>query len=178
MKKIILLFTLVLFTFNTYSQDKGYIGLGLGFGIPGGDMEGIDSGLAMNLIGAGYMFSEKIGATINWGASSHKTNDKSALISGLDYGIGYFAIGPLFRFDAGESMTIDLKPQYMSQSASIKVLGTMVTETGSGFILGSSFNFAKQKKWGFGVDVDYAMGNINSAKVNVFSIRGGFQYRF
>jgi len=177
MKKIILLFTLVLFTFNSYSQEKGYIGVGLGYAIPGGDADTIDSGFGMNLIGAGYMFTEKVGATINWGASSHKTNDKSG-VSGLTAGIGYFGIGPLFRFDAGENMTIDLKPQYMSQSTSLTLLGSTVTNTGSGFLLGSSFNFAKQKKWGWGIDVDYAMGKVEGDKINVFSIRGGFQYRF
>ena len=37
MKKIILLFTLILFTFNGYSQEKGYVGLGLGYATLGGD---------------------------------------------------------------------------------------------------------------------------------------------
>jgi hypothetical protein len=74
MKKIILLFTLFLFTINTYSQEKGYVGLGLGFATVGGDIDGLDNGLALNLIGLGFMFSDSVGATLNWGASSHKSN--------------------------------------------------------------------------------------------------------
>ena len=176
MKKIILLFTLILFTFNGYSQDKGYVGIGLGFAMPSGDVDGLKSGLGMNLIGLGFMFSEKIGATINWGASSHKS--KEVGFDDVTYGIGYLGIGPLFRFSAGESMTIDLKPQYMSQSIGYTYLGTTVSENGSGFLLGTSLNFAKDKKWGFGVDLDYGSGSIDSVKLNVLSIRGGIQYRF
>jgi len=177
MKKIILLFTLILFTFNGYSQEKGYVGLGLGYASVGGDVETLDGGLAMNLIGAGYMFSEKIGATINWGASSH-ADTSGGEMGGSDYGIGYIGIGPLFRFNSGESMTIDLKPQFMSQTLSVKDSGSTISETGSGFILGSSFNFAKKKKWGWGVDLDYSMKKSDGVQMNVFSIRGGFQYRW
>tara|TARA_B110000444_G_scaffold181800_1_gene170614 strand:+ start:295 stop:822 length:528 start_codon:yes stop_codon:yes gene_type:complete len=175
MKKIILLFTLILFTFNGYSQDKGYVGLGLGVAIPSGDAT-LKSGLGLNLIGAGYMFSEKIGATINWGASSHKSSESG--FSDVTYGIGYFGIGPLFRFDAGKSMTIDLKPQYASTSLAYTVSGIDGSFSGSGFLVGSSFNFAKSKKWGFGIDVDYMTTTIEDAKINVFAIRGGIQYRF
>jgi hypothetical protein len=44
--------------------------------------------------------------------------------------------------------------------------------------LGSSLNFNGQKKWGFGLDLDYGMGKIDGVKVNVFSIRAGVQYRW
>ena len=177
MKKIILLFTLFLFTINTYSQEKGYVGLGLGFATVGGDIDGLDNGLALNLIGLGFMFSDSVGATLNWGASSHKSNS-NALVSDVDYGIGYLGIGPLFRFKSGENMTIDLKPQYMSQSISVEAAGVTVTESGSGILLGSSLNFNRQKKWGFGLDLDYGMGKIDGVKVNVFSMRAGVQYRW
>lgn len=172
MKKLILLFTLVLFTFNTYSQDKGYIGLGLGIAIPGGDISEGDTGIAMNLIGLGYMFSEKIGATVNWGSSGHT-------IEGGSFGAGYLGIGPLFRFPAGDNMTFDVKPQYSSSAMVVKVDGVgEVSNTGSGFILGTSLNLSKSKQWGWNVDLDYQSGKVGDLNYSVIAIRGGFQYRF
>jgi len=172
MKKIILMFVLMLFTFNSYSQEKGYVGVGLGVAIPGGDISEGDTGIAMNLIGLGFMFSEKIGGTINWGSSGHT-------IEGGSFGAGYLGIGPLFRFDAGKNMTFDVKPQYSSSAMVVKVDGVgEVSNSGNGFILGTSLNFSKSKKWGWNVDLDYQGGKVGDLSYSVIAVRGGFQYRW
>jgi len=167
MKKIILLFTLILFTFNGYSQEKGYVGLGLGYATLGGDYSDGPGGISMNLLGVGYMFSDKIGATLNLGGSSHSED-------GVSSNLSYTAIGPLFRFSAGENMTFDLKPQYASAAVSV----SSVSVTGSGFILGTSLNFSKSKTWGFGANLDYQSSSVGSANYSVISIGGGIQYRW
>jgi hypothetical protein len=54
MKKLFLLFTLLLFTFNSYSQDsKFYLGLGAGLATIGGDVNDGDAykmGLHINFL--------------------------------------------------------------------------------------------------------------------------------
>ena len=167
MKKIILLFTLFLFTFNNYSQDKGYVGIGLGYATLGGDYSEVSGGLSMNLLGVGYMFSDKIGATLNLGGSSHSEDGITAALS-------YTSIGPLFRFPVGENMTFDLKPQFASTAVSVD----NVSVSGDGFIFGTSLNFSKSEKWGFGANLDYQTSEVTGVKYTSFSIGGGFQYRF
>tara|TARA_B110000305_G_scaffold140448_1_gene156566 strand:+ start:1181 stop:1774 length:594 start_codon:yes stop_codon:yes gene_type:complete len=197
MKKIILIFTLILFTFFSYSQDsKGYLGIGIGLSIPGGeDVKdvGYKSGLSLNLLNAGYLFSDSFGLTLNWGGTASSSKNDC---DDCTYALGYFSIGPLIRVSAGESMTIDFKPQIATTSAQFEnllVSGDKWTASTTGFVFGTSLNFGKEKGLGFSLNADYvASGKINEydlnngnivvvsspSKVSAFTVGAGIMYRF
>jgi len=82
MKKVLLLVAIVtLSVTQSFAQDsKGYIGVSIGLAAPMGDTaDGVDSGLELGLINAGYRFNETWGATLNWGASGHVSSEDDAV---------------------------------------------------------------------------------------------------
>ncbi len=180
MKKIIVtVLALFALSFANAQDSKGYIGISLGAGFGGGDLDDMDLGTGFNLglINAGYRFSENFGATLNWGATGFSVNDVDATI-----GVGYLAIGPMVSLPVGEKSSIDFKPQYAFTSAVIEVFGEKATETGSGFLLGASYNFSIANHWGLAVNLDYLSAKITEDgedfKPTVVNTSLGIQYRF
>lgn len=151
MKKVLVLFAIVILSLTqSFAQDsKGYIGVSLGYAVPMGDTaDGADSGLELGLINFGYRFSETWGATLNWGASAHKSPD----FKDFTLGVGYLAIGPMISFGG-----LDIKPQYAFTSLVVNdSLGEETTYDGeSGFILGATYNFPLVGNWGIAANADY-----------------------
>lgn len=166
MKKLFLLFTLLLFTFNSYSQDsKFYLGLGAGLATIGGDVNDGDAykmGLHINFLNTGYRFNETWGLTVNLGSAGHPIDGSDSA-----FGIGAFSAGPMISFPTG-NLTWDLKPQYAFSMAGvwrgdeIKELGFEdVTMRGSGFIIGNSLVMKAEKGFTWSVDFDLLFGGFD-----------------
>ena len=135
MKKLLLLFILLLFTFNSYSQ----LGISLGYGssTAGGDLsDGWKTGLSLNLLHLGYRFNETWGITANLGGSGHTSKE----LDDLALGTGLLSIGPMISFPVG-NLTWDLKPQLIVSHSG--------TYTGDYTIAGISFEDIEYKGGGF-----------------------------
>ena len=142
MKQQLFILGLLFISSIGYSQaSSGYIGVSAGASIPMGTLkeDGMaKTGLALNLINAGYRFTDNLGITINWGGTAHQIdtelNDTSAF--------GFLGIGPLITIP-GDKVSFDLKPQYaFAYGEDTFVDGSKIKyEGGSGILIGASLNF-------------------------------------
>ena len=175
MKKVLLLFAIVtLSAMQSFAQDsKGYIGVSIGLAAPMGDTaDGVDSGLELGLINAGYRFNETWGATLNWGASGHESSE----VEDYTFGVGYLGIGPMISFGG-----LDIKPQYAFVSVVQEYNGEKVTsDSESGFILGATYNFSLGGNWGIAANADYLNFTIEDAddSESIFKLSVGVRYNF
>lgn len=118
MKKIVLFFALALLALSVSAQwgsqeRKGYIGLSVGPSIPIGAFgsstgEGglAKTGVQLNLVNLGYLFSEHVGIAGSWFGTANPFD-----IDGFDPWIyGGLMVGPLVSFPVGEKVDWDLRP--------------------------------------------------------------------
>lgn len=92
---------------------KGYIGLGFGVASVGIDNSGSKSGFTLNLVDAGYLFSENIGIAFKWGSygRSIDLNDFNERAQGSMFaGVGFLMTGLLASLPASESLRLEAKP--------------------------------------------------------------------
>ncbi len=177
MKNYLLLLLFVCLTVSqSFAQNsKGYLGVSLGLAAPMGDTaDGVDSGLELGIINAGYRFSENWGATLNWGASGHVATEDSD----VTLGVGYLAIGPMYSFKG-----FDIKVQYAAVSAVVEDSFTDQSATydsESGFMVGASYNFALNDHWGLTGNADYLNFTLEDAEVDdsIFKLSIGLRYNF
>lgn len=172
MKKIYLTLLVILAFNQTNAQEsKAYLGVSLGVAFPGGD--GADAlkgaGLNLGLINFGYRFTESWGATLNLTSSGFAYDD----YDGAAFGVGVFSVGPMYTANLGETISLDLKPQYaFSMAGKSKGLDEIdnVTTKGNGFVLGSSLNFGVTKGIKFSINLDYTSGKWNKVEYNGRSV--------
>jgi len=165
MKKLLLIGALALFISNNVNaQDsKFYLGIGVGYASAGGDFDDHDGGIAFDFFDMGYRFNESWGVTLGLNSAGHPFDDEG--ISGAT-GVATFAIGPMYSFPVG-NMKWDFKPQYAFSMAGVSDYdaGGELEGKGSAFILGNSLVMG-QGSWQWSIDVDYVMGNFDSAELN------------
>lgn len=159
MKKVIILVITFLSISSVIAQDsKAYLGVSLGYAIPGGDgSENLNSGINLGFINFGYRFTKSWGATLNLTSSGFAYKDKGAL------GVGIFSVGPMYTASLSEKLSLDLKPQYAFSIAG-KETGTGfedATLKGTGFVFGSSLNFGITKGFKLSLNLDYTTGKWN-----------------
>jgi|TARA_B110000908_G_C10114473_1_gene384586 hypothetical protein len=162
MKKVFLLFALLLFTFNTYSQDsKFYLGVGVGIATIGGDINEADAykgGLNINFLNMGVRFNETWGLTANLGSSGHALNDGDGA-----FGAGVLSAGPMISL-SGTNITWDFKPQMILGLSGVwtdtNTLFDDATMKGKGFVIGNSLVLGDSMGKGFvwSIDLDYVLG--------------------
>lgn len=189
MKKIILsVFAVLAFGVASAQESKVYLGVSAGLSFPGGDVEGLESGLNLGFINFGYRFSESWGATVNLISSGYPIEDSDAAI-----GVATFSVGPMYTAMLGDKMSLDLKPQYALSMVG-KSTGTDAddfTYSGNGFVLGSSLNFGISKGFKFSINLDYTTGKFNEVeydgetesinsdnKFNSLALGAGIRYNF
>ena len=171
MKNALLLFTLLFFTFNSYSQDsKFYLGVGAGISTAGGDLsDGWKTGLSLNLLHLGYRFNETWGITANLGGSGHTSKE----FDDLALGTGLLSIGPMISFPVG-NLTWDLKPQLIvshsgTYTGDYTIAGISFEDIeykGGGFVFGNSLVFGDNSKgFDFSIDLDYVSGKFDETSV-------------
>ena len=165
MKKLLLIGALALFISNNVNaQDsKFYLGIGVGYASAGGDFDDHDGGIAFDFFDMGYRFNESWGVTLGLNSAGHPFDDEG--VSGTT-GVATFAIGPMYSFPVG-NMKWDFKPQYAFSMAGVSDYdaGGEIEAKGSAFILGNSLVMG-QGSWQWSIDVDYVMGNFDSAEFN------------
>ena len=193
MKKIILTALAVCaFSFANAQESKAYLGVSVGVAFPGGDGSENLNGVGLNLgfLNFGYRFSESWGATLNLTSSSFAYKD----IDGAAFGVGVFSVGPMYTASLGETMSLDLKPQYaFSIAGKAKGLGELddATFKGTGFVLGSSLNFGISKGFKLSLNLDYTTGKWNEVeyggvtetlvsdnKISSLALGAGLRYNF
>ena len=156
MKKVIILIITFLSISTISAQDsKAYLGVSLGYAIPGGDgSENLNSGINLGFINFGYRFTKQWGATLNLVSSGFAYKTEGAL------GVGVFSVGPMYTATLSDKLSLDLKPQYAFSIAG-KETGTGFAEEtlrGTGFVLGSSLNFGMSKGFKLSLNLDYTTG--------------------
>ncbi|SHH03228.1 hypothetical protein SAMN05443549_11210 [Flavobacterium fluvii] len=199
-KSILTLIMFFLFCF-AYSQEskkdeqlsKGYIGLSLGVALPNGYLtsNGYDAGAGVNygFINAGYRFSERFGATLNWGGTTHLTG----ALGGEIYALKYFAIGPMVSFSLkNKKIGFDLKPQFAFTTLSVDNdqydgSDNLFHSSTLGVLFGGTVNFSLARHWCLPLNFDYLVtkfdeissnGASGEYKVGSFNISTGLQYKF
>jgi hypothetical protein len=170
MKKIILLFiTLFAFSFVKAQDSKAYLGVSVGYAIPGGDgSENVNSGINLGFINFGYRFSKAWGATLNLTSSGFSYKNSA---NGSAVGIAAFSVGPMYTASLGKKLSLDLKPQYafrvtgVQKNIPIQNMMYDATYKGTGFVLGSSLNFGVSKGFKLSFNLDYASFNFTEVEV-------------
>jgi hypothetical protein len=172
MKNLLLVIIVLFLTTNILAQDsKAYIGVGLGYAIPGGDaMIGVDNGIELGIVNFGYRFDENWGATINLVSSGHTLE----ATTDVAWGLAYYGVGPMYTTSLSDNISLDVKPQaalgmvgvYVLESNSANsVLGLDGAQVrGSGFVLGNSLVFGSERGLKFSVNFDYLFGNWKTTK--------------
>ena len=194
MKKNILLFICLLAFSSTKAQySKAYLGVSVGYAIPGGDeSENLNSGINFGFINFGYHLSKEWGATINLSSSGFSIKDAA---NGSALGIAAFSVGPMYTATLSEKLSLDLKPQYAFSVAGVQKdvpdgsTKYDATYKGTGYVLGSSLNFGVTKGIKFSLNLDYdsfkfTKGEVAgqtfsiNTSVNQFVIGAGLRYNF
>ena len=145
------------------AQDsKAYLGVSLGYAIPGGDgSENLNSGINLGFINFGYRFTKSWGATINLTSSGFGYKNGGAI------GVAAFSVGPMYTASLSEKLSLDLKPQYAFSIAG-KETGTIYSDAtlrGTGFVFGSSLNFGVTKGFKLSLNLDYTTGKWNELEI-------------
>ena len=174
-QKIIGILALVFsMSFITNAQDsKAYLGLSAGFALPLGDLgDVVEPGFELGLINIGFRFNETFGVALNWGASAHNVTDTDGELA---LGVGYFALGPMISI-----ARLDIKPQYAAISGVITDGSEEITEDGSGFILGTSYNFSISDYFGISANADFLSLKFENADEsdNIIKLSAGIRYLF
>jgi len=92
-------------------KRKGFIGLSIGASIPVGDFADKSDGLAetgihLNLINFGYLFSENFGISATWFGAANPID-----AYGIDpWSYGGIMVGPLLSFPLSEKVELDFRP--------------------------------------------------------------------
>ena len=195
MKKVIILVITFLSISTISAQDsKAYLGVSLGYAIPGGDgSEDVNSGINLGFINFGYRFSNQWGATLNL-TSSGFTNKNAS--EGSAVGIAAFSVGPMYTASFSEKLSLDLKPQYAFSVAGVQKdipFGSSksdATYKGTGFVFGSSLNFGVSKGFKLSINLDYTSfkftefeyrgmtGSVDSSSGNQLVLGAGLRYNF
>lgn len=144
--------------FNSSSdRRKGFIGLSLGASIPVGDFADKSDGLAktgiqLNLINFGYLFSENFGITATWfGAANPLDAD------GYDpWSYGGIMAGPLLSFPLSQKVEWDFRPMIGYSVTTLPDIG-YGTEQASSFALniGTVFRVNVGSKMALLLSADY-----------------------
>ncbi|MDB4007597.1 hypothetical protein N9457_03410 [Flavobacteriaceae bacterium] len=195
MKKIILLFAVFFFTFNSYSQDSNfYLGVGAGMSTMGGDINEGDAysglGLNINFLNMGVRFNKIWGLTANLGSSGYALKDGDGA-----FGAGVLSVGPMISFSAGKSIW-DFKPQIILGFSGVwtntNTLFDDATMKGKGFVIGNSIVLGKsiRKDFSLSIDIDYVLGkyddisdwsgsfNLQDRTFNSLKLGVGVRYNF
>jgi len=147
MKKIVICFVLGALALsvsaqNFYEKRKGYIGLSVGPSVPIGTFgsrteEGglAKTGVQLNLVNFGYLFSEHVGIAGNWFGAANLFD-----IEGFDpWSYGGLMVGPLISFPAGETVEWDLRPMVGYSVVTEPLFGTQGSALA--LSLGTTFRF-------------------------------------
>jgi hypothetical protein len=159
MKKSVLIF-MTIFAFGSIKaqNSKAYLGVSVGYAIPGGDgSENLNSGINLGFINFGYRFSKTWGATLNLTSSGFAYKNVGSL------GVAVFSVGPMYTASLSDKLSLDLKPQYAISIVG-KEKGTGyddATLKGTGFVFGSSLNFGVTKGFKLSLNLDYTTGKWN-----------------
>ena len=142
---------------NDSDKRKGYIGLSVGLSIPIGDFadksDGFaETGLQLNLINFGYLFSDNIGITATWfGAANPLGAD------GYDpWAYGGLMAGPLLSFQLSEKVEWDFRPMIGYSVTTLPDIG-FGTEQASSFAynIGTVFRINIGSKIALLLNADY-----------------------
>jgi hypothetical protein len=114
-------------------KRKGFIGSSLGASFPIGDFADKSDGLAktgihLNLINFGYLFSENFGVSAMWFGAANPFD-----IDGYDpWSYGGLMVGPLFSFPVAEKVEWDFRPMIGNSVTTLPDIG-LGTENASSF---------------------------------------------
>jgi hypothetical protein len=170
MKKVIILIITFLSISTISAQDsKAYLGVSLGYAIPGGDgSENVNSGINLGFINFGYRFTKQWGATLNLTSSGFSYKNTA---NGSAIGIAAFSVGPMYTASLSDKLSLDLKPQYAFSVAGVQkdipigIYKYDATYKGTGFVLGSSLNFGMSKGFKLSLNLDYTSFNFTEVEV-------------
>ncbi|MGM0636644.1 MAG: hypothetical protein ACQESK_11315 [Bacteroidota bacterium] len=112
---------------SVYEKKNGYIGLTIGASIPVGEFASDQGGLAntglqINLINFGYLFTENIGIAAAWfGAANPVSSVNGMEIDPWSY--GGLMLGPLFSAPFQENITVDFRPMLGYANTTVPDIG-------------------------------------------------------
>ncbi len=138
-------------------KRKGFIGLSIGASIPVGDfadkLDGLaETGLHLNLINFGYLFSENFGVSATWFGAANPID-----AYGIDpWSYGGIMVGPLLSFPLSEKVDWDFRPMIGYSVTTLPDVGWGI-EQGSSFALniGTIFRINVGEKTALLLSADY-----------------------
>ncbi len=168
-------------------KRRGFIGLSLGANIPiglygstSGNAAGYaKTGLQINLINFGYLFSKNVGITATWFGAANLLDD------GLEVNIwsyGGLMVGPLFSVPVSENVDFNITPMigyavttepFFSESAAASIA----------FNFGATFLFNLSEKFALTLGADYFSTKSTfeqlgfEQSIRSISINGGFAFK-
>lgn len=142
---------------NNSDKRKGYIGLSVGASIPVGDFADKSDGLAktglqLNLINFGYLFSDNLGITATWfGAANPLDAD------GYDpWSYGGLMAGPLLSFPLSEKVDWDFRPMIGYSVTTLPDIGFGIEQASSfAYNIGTVFRINVGNKVALLLNADY-----------------------
>jgi len=172
-------------TANNQNKRKGYIGLSFGPSMPLGDFAdqsngAAKTGLHLNLINFGYLYSNNVGVAATWFGASNAID-----IKGIDpWSYGGLMVGPLFSFPVSEKADWDLKPMIGYSATTVPDLGQGTEQaTSFAFNIGTQIRFHVSNKVSFILSADYFSTKPVfedygiEQKINTLSLEFGVAYR-
>lgn len=144
-------------SFNTFNKRKGFIGLSIGSAIPVGDFAeksngGAKTGLQLNLINFGYLFSDNFGITASWFGTANPF-----YLNNIDpWSYGGIMAGPLLSFPISEKADWDFKPMIGYSVTTVPNLGLGTEQaTSFAFSVGTQLRYHISDKVSLLFSADY-----------------------
>ena len=167
---------------NNSVKRKGFIGLEIGANIPIGKFADIydgaaKTGLQINLINFGYLFSDYIGITATWFGATNPIKGQS---SDYLWSHGGLMAGPLFSFPVSDKIDWEIKP--VGGIAWATITNTKLDYVSSlAFDIGTGFRYNISKLIALSLFFDYSKAkfnwNIGTQTMGTIAIKGGFAFR-
>lgn len=169
---------------DTYKQStkRGFIGLEIGPNFPLGKFADLNNGLAttglqINLINFGYLFSDHVGITLNWFGASNPMN---GLSDQYMWSYGGVLAGPLFTIPISKSIEWDIRPMLGITWASVSNINTGIAYA-IPFNFGTGLRFNMSRVIALTFDVDIKNANFQWVRfqqsMTTLTIKGGFAFR-
>lgn len=164
------------------NEKKGWIGLGLGFAIPSTEINGVESGLSLDLVNFGYVFQgqQGLGVAIRWTGNAGIITFNSEINEG-SWSIGGFYLGPSYTIKLGSNTRIDFKGLVGNTAVNVSVDDEDTSDNGLGINMGANLRYNFHPKWHMIWSIDHQRStsiSIDDFKASCTTVNFGMGFRF
>lgn len=160
-------------------RRAGFIGVGWGSSFPVGNYAGdAQTGLQLDLVNFGYLFSDRIGLRLDVSYGSHQLSSSSS------FDEVYLALlaGPLYSRPIKEKVSWDISPMIGLSRVSLSPSYNLAPSAAFAFKLNTGVRYSLRQRLALSIYADYSLYDFHrgwgSEAINALAIKAGISFTF